>query len=277
MAANDTILSSLRQAWDAQPDVPFIPNFGEDSVVWGKKIEMSHYSTYNSLDILEALQSLITSKDTLVLIPSFGGTMVSIPQMAKESLKISATQNSKMESSPIIDGEFVDAFNVLSIRMDHEDPAAALEAREMAEDMVFERTLVKISAGSVKFFVFYFDESVNSLVFLIGNRKVVSFDQTKIRTILNRLKKAQILAEKQDEKINQVSQRRKKRVISSSSSEEEEESESSSGSSSESEDNDGRTTPVFNPDMLATQLCLWFRTLLNLKHSIKLKLKLILF
>ena len=244
MAAHDTILSSLRQAWDAQPDVPFIPNFGEDSVVWGKKIEMSHYSTYNSLDILEALQSLITSKDTLVLIPSFGGTMVSIPQMAKESLKISATQNSKMESSPIIDGEFVDAFNVLSIRMDHEDPAAALEAREMAEDMVFERTLVKISAGSVKFFVFYFDESVNSLVFLIGNRKVVSFDQTKIRTILNRLKKAQILAEKQDEKINQVSQRRKKRVISSSSSEEEEESESSSGSSSESEDNDGRTPVI---------------------------------
>jgi len=254
MAANDTILSSLRQAWDAQPDVPFIPNYGEDSVVWGKKIEMSQYSTYNSLDILEALQSLITSKDTLVLIPSFGGTMVSIPQMAKESLKISATQNSKMESSPIIDGEFVDAFNVLSIRMDHEDPAAALEAREMAEDMVFERTLVKISAGSVKFFVFYFDESVNSLVFLIGNRKVVSFDQTKIRTILNRLKKAQILAEKQDEKINQVSQRRKKRVISSSSSEEEEESESSSGSSSESEDNDGRTTPVFNPDMLAAKV-----------------------
>ena len=79
MAANDTILSSLRQAWDAQPDVPFIPNFGEDSVVWGKKIEMSHYSTYNSLDILEALQSLITSKDPLVLNPFFGDTMVSIP------------------------------------------------------------------------------------------------------------------------------------------------------------------------------------------------------
>ena len=48
--------------------------------------------------------------------------MVSLSQMAKESLKISATQNLKMESSPIIDGEFMEAFNVLSIRMDHEDP-----------------------------------------------------------------------------------------------------------------------------------------------------------
>ena len=254
MAANDMVLSSLRQAWDALPDVPFIPNYGEDSVVWGEKIEIAHYSTYNSLDILEALQTLITSKESLVLIPSFGGTMVSIPQMAKESLKISATQSSKMETSPIIDGEFVDGFNALSIRMDHEDAAAALEAREMAEDMLFDRTLVKISAGSIKFFVLYFNESVNSLVFLIGNRKVVSFDQTRIRTILNRVKKAQLVAEKQDAKTNLVSQRRKKRVISSSSSEEEEESESSSGSSSSSEDNDGNITPVFNPDMLAAKV-----------------------
>ena len=253
MAANDMVLLPLRQAWDALPDVPLIPNYGEDSVVWGKKVEIAHYSKYNSLDILEALQTLIPSKHSLVLIPSFGGTPVFIPQMTKEALRSSACLSSKMETSAIIDGEFLEGFEVLSNRMDHEDQGEAMDAREMADDMLFERTLVKISAGSVKFFVFYFDESVNALVFLIGNRKVVSFDQTRIRTILNRVKKARLAAEKEQQKPVEVSQRKKKRVISSSSSEEE--SESSSDSSSSDEDNGGGSTPVFNPHLLASQTC----------------------
>ena len=94
---------------------------------------------------------------------------------------------------------------------------------------------------------------VNALVFLIGNRKVVSFDQTRIRTILNRVKKARLAAEKEQQKPVEVSQRKKKRVISSSSSEEE--SESSSDSSSSDEDNGGGSTPVFNPHLLASQTC----------------------
>ena len=253
MAANDLVLLPLRQAWDALPDVPLIPNYGEDLVVWGKKVEIAHYSKYNSLDILEALQTLIPSKHSLVLIPSFGGTPVFIPQMTKEALRSSACLSSKMESSTIIDGEFLEAFEVLSNRMDHEDQGEAMDAREMADDMLFEKTLVKISAGSVIFFVFYYDESVNALVFLIGNRKVVSFDQTRIRTILNRVKKARLAAEKEQQKPVEVSQRKKKRVISSSSSEEE--SESSSDSSSSDEDNGGGSTPVFNPHLLASQTC----------------------
>ena len=253
MAATDLVLPSLRQAWDALPDVPLIPNYGEDLVVFGKKVEIAHYSKYNSSDILEALQTLIPSKHSLVLIPSFGGTPVFIPQMTKEALRSSACLSSKMETSAIIDGEFLEGFEVLSNRMDHEDQGEAMDAREMADDMLFERTLVKISAGSVKFFVFYFDESVNALVFLIGNRKVVSFDQTRIRTILNRVKKARLAAEKEQQKPVEVSQRKKKRVISSSSSEEE--SESSSDSSSSDEDNGGGSTPVFNPHLLASQTC----------------------
>jgi len=255
MAANDLVLLPLRQAWDALPDVPLIPNYGEDLVVWGKKVEIAHYSKYNSLDILEALQTLFPSKHSLVLAPSFGGTPVFIPQMTKEALKSSACLTSKMETSAIIDGEFLEGFEILCNRMDHEDQGQAMDAREMADDMLFERTLVKISAGSVKFFVFYYDESVNALVFLIGNRKVVSFDQTRIRAILNKIKKARLAAEKEQQKPVEVSQRKKKRVISSSSSSSEEESESSSGSSSSDEDNGGASTPVFNPHLLASQTC----------------------
>ena len=253
MAANDMVLLPLRQAWDALPDVPLIPNYGEDLVVFGKKVEIAHYSKYNSLDILEALQTLIPSKHSLVMVPSFGGTPVFLPQMAKEVFKNSATFSSKMETSAIIDGEFLQAFESLCTRMDHEEAGEAMDAREMADDMVFDRTLVKISAGSIKFFVFYYDESVNALIFLIGNRKVVSFDQTRIKTILNRVKKARLAAEKEQSKSVEVSQRRKKRVISSSSSEEE--SESSSDSSSSDEDSDGSSTPVFNPNLLASQTC----------------------
>ena len=253
MAATDLVLSSLRQAWDALPDVPLIPHYGEDSVVWGKKVEIAHYSKHNSLDILEALQTMIPSMNSLVLIPSFGGTPVSIPQMTKEDLKNSALLNSKMETSSIVDGEFLGAFQSLSERMDHEDPQEASDARDMADIMVFDRTLVKISAGSIKFFVFYYDETVKSLIFLIGNRKVVSFDQTKIKAILNRIKKARLAADKEDSKPAEVSQRRKKRVISSSSSSSE--SESSSDSSSSDEEEEGCSTPVFNPDLFASKVC----------------------
>ena len=246
MAANDMVLLPLRQAWDALPDVPLIPHYGEDSVVWGKKVEIAHYSKHNSLDILEALQTMIPSMNSLVLIPSFGGTPVSIPQMTKEDLKNSALLNSKMETSSIVDGEFLAAFQSLSERMDHEDPQEASDARDMADIMVFDRTLVKISAGSIKFFVFYYDETVKSLIFLIGNRKVVSFDQTKIKAILNRIKKARLAADKEDSKAAEVSQRRKKRVISSSSSESE---------SSSDEEEEGCSTPVFNPDLFASKVC----------------------
>ena len=71
--------------------------------------------------------------------------------MTKEDLRSSALLTSKMETSPIIDGEFVQGFEALSARMDHEDAGEALDAREMADNMVFDRTLVKISAGSIKF------------------------------------------------------------------------------------------------------------------------------
>ena len=95
MAATDLVLPPLRQAWDALPDVPLIPNYGEDLVVWGKKVEIAHYSKYNSLDILEALQTLIPSKHSLVLIPSFGGTSLhpSNDQGSSQKLSLPFIQN----------------------------------------------------------------------------------------------------------------------------------------------------------------------------------------
>ena len=55
------ILPSLRQVLDAVPDVALISNYEEDSVVYGKKVEIAHYSNYNSLDVREANDELRSS------------------------------------------------------------------------------------------------------------------------------------------------------------------------------------------------------------------------
>ena len=211
-----------------------IPDYGVDLVVQGEKVEICHYSQYNALEILEALQKLIPSKHCLVLGPSFGGTPVPISQMCGEALISAATQKFKLETSPIISGEFVDGFECLRARMDSNVKEEADDAKEMMEDMVFEQTLVKIAANSIKFFGFYLDSSINSLIFLIGNRKCASYDRTRCASILSRVKK-------QNSQVARSSVGRTRKIV-------QETSESSSSSSSmeySEEESDGASvTPV---------------------------------
>ena len=234
MAATQTHYGSLEQAWRALPDVSMIPDYGVDLVVQGKKVEICHYTQYNALEILEALQKLIPSKHCLVLGPSFGGTPVPISQMCGEALISAATQKFKLETSPIISGEFVDGFECLRARMDSYVKEEADDAKEMMEDMVFEQTLVKIAANSIKFFGFYLDSSVNSLIFLIGNRKCASYDRTRCASILSRVKK-------QNSQVARSSVGRTRKIVQETS---ESSSSSSSMESSEEESDGASVTPV---------------------------------
>jgi len=154
--------------------------------------------------------------------------------MCGEALISAATQKFKLETSPIISGEFVDGFECLRARMDSYVKEEADDAKEMMEDMVFEQTLVKIAANSIKFFGFYLDSSVNSLIFLIGNRKCASYDRTRCASILSRVKK-------QNSQVARSSVGRTRKIV-------QETSESSSSSSSmeySEEESDGASvTPV---------------------------------
>jgi len=240
MAATQTHYGSLDQAWRALPDVPMIPDYGVDLVVLAKKVEIGQYSTYDALDILEALQKLIPSKHCLILGPSFGGTPVPISNMCGDALIAAATQKFKLETSPIIEGEFVAAFECLRARMQSNVKEDADEAKEMMEDMVFDQTLIKIAANSIKFFGFYLENSVNSLMFLVGNRKCASYDRTRCTAIMNRLKKQNSENSKSTQKFSSVG-RTRKIVLETSDSES---SESSSEQSSEEEIDEGTVTPI---------------------------------
>ena len=149
MAATQTHYGSLDQAWPARRS--------HDSRLWcgsgcaSEKVEICQYSTYDALDILEALQKLIPSKHCLILGPSFGGTPVPISNMCGDALIAAATQKFKLEtkSSPIIEGEFLAAFECLRARMQSNVMGDADEAKEMMEGMVFDQTLIKIAANSI--------------------------------------------------------------------------------------------------------------------------------
>ena len=95
----------------------------------------------------------------------------------------------KLEAAPSINGEFVNGFKYLRARMQFIVMEDADETKEMMEDMVFDETLIKIAANSIKFFGFYLDSAVNSLISLIGNRKCASYDRPRCASIVSRRKK----------------------------------------------------------------------------------------
>ena len=86
-------------------------------------------------------------------------------------------------------GEFVGGFECLRARMQSNVKEEADESKEMIEDMVLDQTLIKTGSNSTKFFGFYLGSAVNSLIFLIGNRKCASYDRPRCASIVSRLKK----------------------------------------------------------------------------------------
>ena len=262
---------ALRQAWLALPDVPCIPDFGVDSVLMVKKVQISQYGAWSQLLIHEALVGLIPSKHCVVLAPSVGGVPVPITQMSMDALFVAATSQPKMETSAVIDSEFRLAFDNIMVRGRDPDNAVSLDAMEHLQDMTFEHFLLKIASNTVKWFVFFTDTSIQANIFLAGNRKIVSFDKTRIAAVekcLKRLNLPSISAsvkekaplrkrkpQKQDSSSSDSppSRRNRKQVLSSSSSSSSSDSEGSDklsyhGQSTDSEEEgqlkEGTVTPV---------------------------------
>ena len=180
---------ALRQAWLALPDVPCIPDFGVDSILMVKKVQISQYGAWSQLLIHEALVGLIPSKHCVVLAPSVGGVPVPITQMSMDSLYVAATSQPKMETSAVIDSEFRLAFDNVMVRGRDPDSAVSMDAMEMLQDLTFDHFLLKIASNTVKWFVFFPDTSIQANMFLAGNRKIVSFDKTRIAAVEKSLKR----------------------------------------------------------------------------------------
>jgi hypothetical protein len=64
-----------------------------------------------------------------------------------------------------------------------------MDAMEMLQDLTFDHFLLKIASNTVKWFVFFPDTSIQANMFLAGNRKIVSFDKTRIAAVEKSLKR----------------------------------------------------------------------------------------
>ena len=175
--------SELISAWDGLPEDPCIAYYGGDLVIRGRRIDLSHFKQFTETERLDALNSLIQSKDYLVISPSTCGSYVPITQMEPGLLIAAATDKAKMESSPIIDSEFFPVFSELASLLTDPDPSTASQALEDLQDMVFDQTLRKLSKCQLKYFFYYLDDVSNSLVMVLGNRKIISFDSKKVKAL----------------------------------------------------------------------------------------------
>ena len=94
--------SDLVSEWNAQPGIPFIPDYGIDVVLMGKRIEIGHLSSYSKGEILLALKQFITSKHLVVLTSSNNGTPITIGTMSIQQLKDCVLWKPRVEPSAII-------------------------------------------------------------------------------------------------------------------------------------------------------------------------------
>jgi len=232
--------SELISAWDGLPEDPCIAYFGGDLVIRGRRIDLSHFKQFTESERLDALNSLISGKDYLVISPSSCGSFVPISQMEPDLLIAAATSKAKMESLPIIDAEILPVFNEFISLMTDADPLVASQALEDLQDMVFDQTLRKLSKFQLKYFFYFLDDPSNNLVMVLGNRKIISFDSKKIKALQRQMAGINPTTPK----VN----KRKPKAKPSSSSSDSSESSSSSDSDDQSDEEglvpEGSRTPV---------------------------------
>ena len=234
--------SELVSAWDGLPEDPCIAYFGGDLVIRGRRIDLSHFRQYTESERLDALNSLVSGKDYLVIAPSACGSFVPISQMEPDLLIAAATSKAKMESLPIIDAEILPVFNEFISLMTDSDPLVASQALEDLQDMVFDQTLRKLSKFQLKYFFYFLDDPSNNLVMVLGNRKIISFDSKKIKALQRQMAGISPTTPK-------VNKRKPKAKPSSSSESSESPSNSSSDDLSDEEGliPEGSRTPVLLP------------------------------
>lgn len=227
--------SDLVSAWNAQPGIPFIPDYGIDVVLMGKRIEIGHLSSYSKGEILLALKQFIPSKHLVVLTSSNNGTPITIGTMSIQQLKDCVLWKPRVEPSAIIGTEFKAAFHSLYRQALSNDAQDATEALDMAQNLSFDCTLEAIAGNCIKNFMFYWDANISCNIFLMGNRKLFSLDTTRIRAMENRMRKnvqpTILSGPALPPKSKKSAMRRTKKQLSSSTSESESSSQSFSDSS----------------------------------------------
>ena len=239
----------LNSVWEGLPEDPCVAYFGGDIALRGKRIVISHYSTYTETEKLEALKNLIPNKHCLVIAPSSCGSYVPVSQMAPEDLILAATKKANIEPSPIIDGDLLPVFREFETLLTDVDPSVAAQALEELQDMVFDQSLRQLSKGALKYCFVYLDNLLDGLVMVLGNRKILSFDLKKVKTLHHKLHDLIDAASTPSKAAPKKKPKTKAPSPSESESETESESSYSSKSSSSQEDGlvpEGKRTPVLS-------------------------------
>ena len=106
---------------------------------------------------------------------------------AHRGLNFSALFKIRNESSSIIHTEIKPVFDELVSQLKDPEPSVSAQALEDLQGMVFDQTLRQLSKCNVKYFFVYQDELMDCSFMVLGNRKVLSFNSKKIKTLQNKI------------------------------------------------------------------------------------------
>ena len=266
--------SAIKAIFLATEDRPMAPLFGSNFIVQGKRILVSALgANFDRVDVLQALRELILDQNQLIVRKTAASEPLTLDVMNFEEIEAAIQFKAPNESSTIL-GDSLGEYNNLKAQylsaINDQEQDGVLSA---IKKLCFDATLENLASNALKGFGSFMHEPSGTRVFLLDNRKLYSFDQSRIRNISTAISRenaraAQIAnqdeAKRSAEKPKAPKKKSKKQPKAKSASEEEEEPDilryasSSSvsnpceGAHTDSEDDhrqDGSVTPIMGAQL----------------------------
>ena len=176
--------SDIKAIFLATEDRPMAPLFGSNLIVQGKRILVSALgANFDRVDVLQALRELILDQNQLIVWKTAASEPLTLDVMNFEEIEAAIQFKAPNESSTIL-GDSLGEYNnlkaqYLSAINDQEQDGVLFEIKKLC----FDATLENLASNALKGFGSFMHEPSGTRVFLLDNRKLYSFDQSRIRNI----------------------------------------------------------------------------------------------
>ena len=174
--------SDIKAIFLATEDRPMAPLFGSNLIVQGKRILVSALgANFDRIDVLQALKELILDQNQLIVWKTAASEPLTLDVMNFEEIEAAIQFKAPNESSTIL-GDSLGEYNNLKAQylsaINDQEQDGVLSA---LKKLCFDATLENLASNALKGFGSFMHEPSGTRVFLLDNRKLYSFDQSRIR------------------------------------------------------------------------------------------------
>ena len=185
----------LQSSINSLSDTPILPCFQGYSVVQAKLLDFGVFKPLGPNLVFEALSSLITSMDMLVIAPSKTPQPVPMQLMTLEALCQAMRQKLRVEAQPLLGDDYVNAFDDLKALVEANDESSEQAMMEI-QQLCFKSTLEAISCASVKKGALYMCPFTQKPCLMLGSRGLFVTDKARVAAAMSKQNKTQKLSGK---------------------------------------------------------------------------------